>query len=98
MVRTGRKWRAQEGLEIAESQLRHRALVGTVATGQAGLGANPQPCYDKAHGRDHRQLVLKEVRAGAEEERTCRMVGMWQQGAWTRWEGMLEKNISWSEI
>ncbi len=33
VVRTGRKWRAQHGLEAAESRLRHRALVGTVATG-----------------------------------------------------------------
>ncbi|CAM4660354.1 unnamed protein product [Leuciscus chuanchicus] len=38
-----------------------------------------------------------DMRAGAEEERTCRMVGMQEQGAWTRWEGTLEK-ISWTEI
>lgn len=33
VVQTGRKWRAQEGLELAESWLRHTALLGTVATG-----------------------------------------------------------------
>ncbi|XP_075904972.1 uncharacterized protein LOC142903304 [Nelusetta ayraudi] len=98
MVRTGRKWRAQDGLEVAESRLRHRALVGTVATGRAGLGAFPQPCYEKAHGKDKRQLVLREVRAGVEEERTSRMVAMQQQGAWTRWEDALERKVTWSEI
>lgn len=56
MVRTGRKLRAQESLKIAESHLRHRALVGTVATGQAGSGAKSQPHYDILHGRDCHQL------------------------------------------
>lgn len=37
-LHTGRKWRAQEGLEIAESRLRHRALVGTVAMTRADTG------------------------------------------------------------
>ncbi|KAI4876470.1 hypothetical protein NFI96_017397 [Prochilodus magdalenae] len=36
-VRTGRKFKVQEGLELAESRLRHRALLGTVAVGLAGL-------------------------------------------------------------
>ncbi|XP_061896860.1 uncharacterized protein LOC133645950 [Entelurus aequoreus] len=98
VVRTGRKWRAQESLEVAESRLRHRALVGMVATGRAGLGAFPQPHYEKARGKDKRQLVLKEVRAEVEEEQTSRMVGMQQQGGWTRWEGALERRVTWSEI
>lgn len=33
-----------------------------------------------------------------EEEKTSRMVGMWQQGAWTRWNGKLEQKLSWLEI
>lgn len=60
MVRMDRKWRAQEGLEVTECRMRHRALVGTVAAGRAVLGALPQPRYKKAHGKDKRQLVLKE--------------------------------------
>lgn len=52
VVQTGRKWRAQEGLDIAELQPRHRALVGTVTIGQAGLGAVPQPRFDKDQGKD----------------------------------------------
>ncbi|XP_053183947.1 LOW QUALITY PROTEIN: uncharacterized protein LOC128367182 [Scomber japonicus] len=98
VVRTGRKWKAQEGLELAESRLRHKALLGTVASGRAGLGAIPQPRHDKAQGKDRRHLVLKEVRAGVEEVRTSRMVGMRQQGAWTRWEGALERKLTWNDI
>lgn len=97
-VRNGRKWSAQEELDRAESRLRHRAMVGTVAMGRAGLGAMPQPHYNRAQGRERRQLVLKEVRAEIEDERTSRMMGMRMQGAWTRCEGALEKKITWSEL
>lgn len=87
VVRSGRKWRAQEGLEAAESQLRHKALKGTVVTGHAGLGAFLWPHYERAHGKDRQELFLKEVRAGIEEQRTSRMVGKQQQGAWVRCVG-----------
>lgn len=33
MMQIGRKWRARGGLERAESLLKHRALVGMLATG-----------------------------------------------------------------
>lgn len=35
----------------------------------AGLGANQQPCHDKAYGRNSRQLVQEKVRAGAGEKK-----------------------------
>ena len=98
VVRTGRKFRAQEGLEQAESRLRHKALVGTLAIGRAGLGAIPQPRYDRAQGKERRDLVLEEVRAGVEDVRTSRMVSMRQQGASSRWEGTLERKLTWNDI
>lgn len=33
-----------------------------------------------------------------EENRSCRAVGMRQQGAWTRWKNTLERNLTWTEI
>ncbi|KAM9391469.1 uncharacterized protein KZ484_002947 [Pholidichthys leucotaenia] len=80
------KWSAQKGLEVAESRLRHEALVDTVAMGRAGIGAITQPQYDNVHGKERCQMVLNEVGAGVEEERTTKMVAMRQQSAWTRWE------------
>ena len=82
MVRTGRKWKAQEGQEEAESRLRHWTLVGTVALRRAGFGACPQSHYEEAHGQDKRQLVLKEERAGVEEQRSMDEVegGAGQEG------------------
>ncbi|XP_049324773.1 uncharacterized protein LOC125789951 [Astyanax mexicanus] len=98
VVKTGRKFKVQEELELAESRLRHRALLGTVAIGRTGLGFIPQPRCDLAQGKDRRHLVLEEVRAGVEDKRTSRMVSMQQQGASTRWEGALERKLTWNEI
>lgn len=38
------------------------------------------------------------MQAGVEEEWTSRMVAMQQQGTRTRWEGALERKVTWSEI
>lgn len=70
-------------MDVAESRLQHRALVGTVACERAGLGSSTTSCYDKAKGKDRRALLQEEVRVAVEEERASRAVEMQQQGAWT---------------
>lgn len=97
-VRTGRKWRAQEAVDQAEARLRHSVLVGTVTSGRAGLGCIQSSRYDKAQGKDRRLLVQEEIRVGVEERRISRMVGMRQQGAWTRWEQVMGRKISWTDL
>ncbi|KAL0159871.1 hypothetical protein M9458_043596, partial [Cirrhinus mrigala] len=87
-VRTGRKWRAQEAVQLAEARLRHGVLVGSVAVGRAGLG-----CH-----KTLRQMIQGEVRAEVEEERRSKTVAMRQQGAWTNWEHALTRKITWSEL
>lgn len=67
-VRTGWKWRAAKAVDIAESRLWQRVLVGTVAQGRAGLGGNRTPRYDKAQGKERRSLILEELQAGVEEK------------------------------
>ncbi|RXN22985.1 reverse transcriptase [Labeo rohita] len=51
LVKTGRKWQAQEAVTKAEVQLRHKTLVGSVATGRVGFGCFPRPRYDLARGK-----------------------------------------------
>lgn len=48
LVKTGRKWQAQEVVGRVEPRLWQSILVGTVAMGQVGLGNFPKPHYDKA--------------------------------------------------
>ncbi|XP_063058826.1 uncharacterized protein LOC134452393 [Engraulis encrasicolus] len=97
-VRTGRKWRADKALEVAESRLRQKVLVGSIASGRAGIGYFPSTRVDKVQGKERQHLIQQEVRAGVEEERASRMVGMGQQGAWTRWENVLQRKITWPNI
>ncbi len=97
-VRTGRKWRASEAVDQAEARLRHSVLVGAVAAGRSGLGSIPRPQYKKARGKERHQMVQEEICAGVEENRASRMVGMRQQGAWTRWEQAMDRNISWPDL
>ncbi|XP_023810165.1 uncharacterized protein LOC105353972 [Oryzias latipes] len=97
-VRTGRKWKAGKAVEEAESRLRQKALVGTVAIGRAGLGYLPKTVVSQAHGKERHRLLQEEVRAGVEEERASRLTGLRQQGAWTRWESTLQRRISWADI
>lgn len=89
-VQTGRKWNAGMALDVAESRLRQKALVGSVASGRAGIGFFPSTRVDNAQGKERQHLIQEEVRAGVEEERASRMVGMGQQGAWTKWENVLQ--------
>lgn len=83
-VRTGRRWRAAEAVDVAESHLQHRALVGTVAQGRAVLGSSTTLCYNNADGKDRRTLLQEEVRAAVEEDRASMMVGMRQLVAGNR--------------
>lgn len=46
-VRTGWKWKAKEVVDVAESRLSQRLLVGLVAQGRAGLGSRTSSGYGK---------------------------------------------------
>ncbi len=69
-----------------------------MARGRAGLGTVAAPRSDKAPGKERRQLVQNEVRAAVEEERSSRAVGMRQQGVWTKWEQVVERKFTWTDL
>ncbi|KAK0146299.1 hypothetical protein N1851_014401 [Merluccius polli] len=98
VVRTGRKWRAADAVQQAETRLKHKAILGTVAQGRARLGSRAAARYDSASGRERQRLVQEEVRASVEEERTSRAVAMRQQGAWMNWEQAMERSVTWKDI
>jgi len=85
-MRTGQRWSTAEAVDVVESWLWHRALVGAVTHGRAGLVSSTTSRYNKAQGKARRSLMQQKVQAAVEEERASRMVGMGQRGAWTRWE------------
>lgn len=98
LVKTGRKWKAQKAVDRAEARLQHSILVGNTAVGRAGLGSFPIPRYDKARGREKRSMIQDEIRAEVEEDRRVKMVAMYQQGTWTRWEHAEQQKLTWLEL
>ena len=82
---------------MVEERLRHKAILGSIAKGRAGLGFFPFTHTNSAKGKERRQLI-QEVRVGVEKVRYCKMVCLSQQGAWTRWEKVeKKKRITWSD-
>ena len=69
----------------------------SIAKGRAGLGFFPSTHTISAKGKERRHLILEEVREGVEEGRYGKMVGLSQQGAWTRWEDVEKKRVTWSD-
>ena len=49
-IRSDRKWSAKRELQVAEERLRHKAILGSIAKGRAGLGFSPRriPTVPKA--------------------------------------------------
>ena len=84
-TRSGRKWSAEEKLRVVKERIRYKKILGTIARGRAGLGYFSSPQISKAKGKERRQIILDELRAGIEETRHCKMVGLSQQGVRTRW-------------
>lgn len=62
------------------------------------LGLLPKDTAQPGPKEKRQQLLQDEVRAGVEEERVSRAVGLWQQGAWTRWESVLQCKVTGSNI
>ena len=95
-IRSGRKWSAKRELQVAEERLRHKDILGSIAKGRAGLFFFPSTHTTSAKGKERRQLIQEEVREGVEEVRYCKIVSLSQQGAWTKWEDVEKKRITWS--
>lgn len=86
LMKTGKKWQAQEAVTTAEVRLRHKMLVGSVTMGKAGLDYFPKPRCNLACGKEKHHLIQDEIRAEVEEERYSKMACMSKQGTWTSWE------------
>ena len=79
-LRTGRRWNSSLELQITGESLRHKPLVGRVAVGRTGLGYCTSKDIRKATGEEYWHLLQNGVKAGEEELRLGKMVGLGQQG------------------
>ncbi|XP_063420791.1 uncharacterized protein LOC134706007 [Mytilus trossulus] len=96
-VRTRRKWSASKAVSEAESRLRHKDIIGTVAVGRQGLGTSKSCYWKNANTKERRSLVQREVKSREEENRQAKTVELGCQGAWSRWD-LEQRSLTWSEI
>ena len=58
---TGRKWNAKHAVETAESSLKMKEVIGSVATGRAGFGLHPQKWWSKETTKNKRRMISEEI-------------------------------------
>ena len=97
-VITGRKWKAKIAVENAESALRMKEIIGTVANGKAGLGLHPQRWWSKESRLNKRKMVSEEIHHLEEVRRFATAVGQRKQGAWTKWESATDRAVTSSDL
>ena len=79
-------------------KLRHKDIVGVVCKGRLGLGNYETVHWKTASPKEKRHLVVQQIRQTEEDKRLVKAVGMAQQGAWTRWESAMDRNLSWKDL
>ena len=97
-VITGQKWKAKIAVENAESALKMKEIIGTVANGKAGLGLHPQHWWSKESMANRRKIVSEEIHHLEEVRHFATVVGQRKQGAWTKWEKAKDRTFTWSDL
>ena len=76
---------------------KQKQLVGSVCQGRQGLGFSKESKHPKKK-TSKRDQIIQEVRTSEEEDRVAKAVQMGQQGAWTKWENIMKRDITWDEL
>ena len=98
-IRTGRKWKAQEEVDMAISRLKHCEVVSRVQEGRAGLGRSETPHFrSKASKEERRAMVVAEVTRTEQERLNIKAVSQSRQGGWMSWGGVTERPLAWSDL
>ena len=93
-VITSRKWKVKIAVENAESALRTKEIIGTVANGKAGLGLHPQRWWSKESTANKKKMVTEEIHH-LEVRRFATAVGLRKEDAWTKWENAKDGAVTW---
>lgn len=65
---------------------------------EQGLVLSPMPNYSQTPRKGRRYLMQVKVIATVEESHISRVTVMRHRGAWMRWEGVMERRLTWSDI
>ena len=84
-TRTSKKWSATESVSQAESNLKHKDIVGVTTVGRQGIGATKTVLWSRSDQKERRAMIQSEGRREEESARQARAVEIGAQGTWTTW-------------
>uniref|UniRef100_A0A0L8FYU4 Uncharacterized protein n=1 Tax=Octopus bimaculoides TaxID=37653 RepID=A0A0L8FYU4_OCTBM len=61
-LKTGKKWKVKEAVEVAKESLRMKEIIGHTQTNRQGLGSSKMEWWSKTKGKAKRNLVIQEIR------------------------------------
>ena len=97
-IKSGRKWKPQEAVRMAEEHLKHQEIVGHVCQGRLEVGHyHVKQWWNGLNSRGKTELVAHRVTEAEEEGRRVKAIGLAIQGNWTKWEGAFDRQLSWRE-
>ena len=97
-LKSGRKWKVSEAVNLAKQCLNTKEVIGLTQTDRKGLGWNSTKLWSKAEGKDRRDMVINEVKSIEEESRFQKAAQQPLQGQWTNWEETYQRSLSWNDI
>ena len=89
---------SQSSTLVAEEDLHHQELVGTVCKGRLGHGDYGDSWWSTADNISRRYMIVQQIRKEAEHGRFVRAVGRESQSSWTRWEAALQCLLTWKDL
>ena len=95
---TGKKWSAADEVASATQELQLKEVMGATQTGKGGLGLKTNRWLSREDLAGKRALVAQEIRRRAEDMRVAQAVSQSQQGRWTQWEDVAQRELGWSEL
>lgn len=76
VVKSGKKWKGGDAVQQAKAHLQHKALLGNMGSGRAGLRSVPSSQSSNISGNARRRLIQQEVHAAMEEEHQTSTMAM----------------------
>ena len=94
LLRSGRKFNAQEEIEKSREVLTFEEIRGPIQVGRHGIGWSHSIGWTQANASQRSALIIQERKRDIENARITKAVQQGQQGQWTTWDEALQRPIS----
>ena len=98
LLRSGRKFRAQNEIDESVAELTFEEVRGPTQTDRRAVGWNHLPKWSQASSSTKAAMINQERRRKVEQDRVTRAVQQSQQGKWTTWEDVMQRSLTWSDM